>query len=334
MLLTHALVNDIATKAVVIFLRLVTGGEPARAFVAIDLFKDCPLFLESLVERARFHRPAVQAIEVGEGDLVAEQVVFSRLDVLPLFVGVVAESARVKGAHRHIGRAMHHPAGQFTGQARTPANTNLRAAAAPVIAHTRCGANQRVAVRRVRNRAMHILPDAELGKYGHTIERVLKPGHDAVVVGLKQEVLGLPGAVIVPDHVGIGFFINTDQPALLLHADVTRDQFVVANHGQLFFDLEKLGHRLGHEVVMGHGRRGDVNAAPFTDLPCIGAAGIHHVFAGDVTVLGGDLPLPTRQLRHVGGAAMANDRSAQLAGTLGEAQRHTRRVHMAVVGGM
>ena len=140
-LLTHALVNDIATKAVVIFLRLVTGGEPARAFVAIDLFKDCPLFLESLVERARFHRPAVQAIEVGEGDLVAEQVVFSRLDVLPLFVGVVAESARVKGAHRHIGRAMHHPAGQFTGQARTPANANLRAAAAPIIAHARCGAN-------------------------------------------------------------------------------------------------------------------------------------------------------------------------------------------------
>ena len=54
MLLPHALVNDIATKAVVIFLRLVTGGEPARAFVAIDLFKDSPLFLESLVEGAGF----------------------------------------------------------------------------------------------------------------------------------------------------------------------------------------------------------------------------------------------------------------------------------------
>ena len=167
---------------------------------------------------------------------------------------------------------------------------------------------------------MHILFDTELGKNGHAIQRVLKPGHDAVVVGLEQKVLGFPGAVIVPHHVGVGFFIDADEAALLLHADITRDQLVVADHGQLFFDLEKLGHRLGHEVVVGHGRGGNVNAAPFAHLPRVGTAGIHHVLAGDVTVLGGDLPLPTRQLRHVGGAAMTNDRGAQLARALGEAE--------------
>jgi hypothetical protein len=65
---------------------------------------------------------------------------------------------------------MHHPARQFAGQAGAPADADLRAAAAPVVAHARRRADQRVAIGRVADRAMHVALDAQLGKDRHAVQ--------------------------------------------------------------------------------------------------------------------------------------------------------------------
>ena len=77
---------------------------------------------------------------------------------------------------------MNHPAGQFTRQARAPTNTDLCAATTPVIAHTRCRADQRIAIRRMGNRAMNLTADAQLSKNRHPVQAFFKPGHDPVIV--------------------------------------------------------------------------------------------------------------------------------------------------------
>jgi hypothetical protein len=91
---------------------------------------------------------------MGLGDFVPQAVVFLWLHNSPIFGGIDAKPARVIVTHRDVRRAVHHPAGQFAGlfpgqfagQAGPPADADLGAAAAPVVAHARCRADQRMAI--------------------------------------------------------------------------------------------------------------------------------------------------------------------------------------------
>ena len=229
MLFRHPLIDDVAAETVVVPLGLIASGKPARPLVAVNLLKHRALGLEAVVKGALLHRSAIEAVEVWKGNLMAQQVILPRLDVLPLFIGVRTKTPGIKGPHGNIRRAVHHPAGQLTGQARPPANADLGAAATPVVARFGDRADQGVAIWRMGNGSVHILLDAKFGKDGHAIQRVLQPGHHPVVVRLEQVVLGLPGAVVIPNHVRLGLLIDANQAAFLFHADVTRHPFVIAD---------------------------------------------------------------------------------------------------------
>ena len=326
--------NRRAAEAVVIALLHAVPGEPAGPFVAVDLLVDGALGLEAFVKRRGLHRSACQPVEMGKGDFVAQAVVLFRLHHLPLLRGVAAEAARVIVAHRDVGGPMHHPAREFAGQPRAPANADLGAAAAPVVPHPRCGADQRVAVGRMADGAMHFALDAKLREYGHAVQAFLQPGHDPVVIGVKQPVLVVPRAFVDPDRVGVGLFVDADEAALLFHPDVARDLLVVPDDGEFLVQSLEFRHRLGHEIVVGHGGHGQLQARPFAHLAGIGAARVDHMFAGDDALVGLDHPFAGWGLGDVGRAGVAEDAHA-----LGpRASRHRHRdvggVDMAVIGGV
>ena len=185
--------HDISPEGVVIDRRRAASGEPSGPFMPVDLLEDSALGLQALIERARLDRPAGQAVEVGEGNFVAKAVVFLRFDDLPVLGGIAAEAARIEFAHGDVGRTMDHPAGELAGQARPPADADLRPATAPVVLHPGSGPHQRVAVGRMGDGAMDLALDAEFGKNRHALHGGFEPGHDAVVVGIEQLVLRLPG---------------------------------------------------------------------------------------------------------------------------------------------
>ena len=179
-------------------------------------------------------------------------VIFFCLNDLPAFLRVISKPARIVVAHRDIGGPMHHPAGQFAGQPRPPADADLRPAAAPVIAHARRGADQRVAIWGMRNRAMHFAGDAKFGKDRHPVQAFLQPWHDPVVIGVEQPVFIVPRAMIVPDTVRVFLLVNPDQPALLLHPDIAADLAVVADHRQFALQPFEFRHRFGDEIMVRH----------------------------------------------------------------------------------
>ena len=237
---------------------------------------------------------------------MAQAVILLRLDHLPVLGGIVAETARIELAHRYVGGAMNHPAGQLAGQARAPADADLGAAAAPVIGDARRRTDQRVAVWRMRDRAMHLALDAQLGEDRHAVQRILEPRHDPVVIRLEQLVLGLPRAVVDPDGVRVFLLVDSDQAGFLFHPDVAGDELVVPDHRKIVVILE-FRHRVSDEIMVGHRGHGKLQAAPLAHLPRIGAAGIDHMLAKDVAFFGLDQPFAARLLGDVGGPAAADD---------------------------
>ena len=107
---------------------------------------------------------------------------------------------------------------------------------------------------------MHLPRDAELGKHRHPVKGVGKPGHDAVKVGVEQFVLGVPGAMVVPDGIRVLLFVDPDEAPFLFHADVARDQPVVANNGELRLQILEFRHGFGDQVVMRHRGHGQLQA--------------------------------------------------------------------------
>ena len=194
--------------------------KPPWAFMAEHFFIYCAFRLQPVIKRAWLNWPPSQPVEMWERDFVTQAIIFLRLDHLPFFIGVIAKAARIKFTHRDIGRAMHHPPGQFAGQPGAPANADLGATTTPVIFHPWCRANQWVAIGWMRNSTMHFTLDAQFGKDRHAVQRIFQPWHDAVVVCLKQLILGFPGAMIFPHCVWIGLFIDSNQAGFLLHANI------------------------------------------------------------------------------------------------------------------
>ena len=103
--------DEVSGEGVMVVLFGGVAREPSGAFMAIDFFKNSALLFEAVIKRTRFDRSPRKPIEMRKRDFVAQAVIFFCFGDLPFFVGIVAESAGVKFAHRDIGRAMHHPMG-------------------------------------------------------------------------------------------------------------------------------------------------------------------------------------------------------------------------------
>ncbi|CAI8423007.1 MAG: Uncharacterised protein [Rhodospirillaceae bacterium] len=243
---------------------------------------------------------------------MAQAVVFLGFDHLPVLGGIIAKPARVEGPHLDVGGAVDHPAGQLAGQARPPADADLCPAAAPVVLRARDRADQWVAVRRVRDRAVDFALDPQFGQYRHPLHGVFQPRHDPVIVGLEQLVFSLPRAMVDPDRVRVGLLVNTNQAGFLFHADIARDLGIVAHHRQFGVQIPKRRHSFGDKIVVGHGRHGQGEPRPLPHLPGVGASGVDHMLAGDVALLGEDLPLAAVELLDVRCPAAADDARTQL----------------------
>ncbi len=331
-LITHDVMHLRAPERILIDGLHALGREPARAFVAKDLFEHRALVFQPLVQRRWLHRPPREPVEMRKRDLVPQAVILARLHHLPFLGGIGTKAARVVLAHRDIGAAVHHPPRQLPRQAWPPADPDLRPATAPVIAHTRRGTDQRVAIGRVADRAVHLSRDAQIGKDRHPVQALFQPRHHPVVIGVKELVLRLPRAMILPDGVGIFLLVNPDQPAFLLHPDIARDLFVIPDHRQLSLQILELRHVLGHEIMVRHRRHRQLQPRPFAHLPRIGAACVDHMLAGDRALLGLDLPLAAWQLGDVRRAAAADDPDALGPRARGHRHGDVGGVHVPVVG--
>ena len=135
---------------------------------------------------------------------------------------------------------MHHPAGQFAGQARPPADADLGAAAAPVIAVTP-GAGP---ISGLPSGGWLIAPctfalDAQFGEDRHAVhEAFFQPRHDPVVIGVEQFVFRLPRAMVFPDGVGVLLLVDADQAAISAPCGCSpRPSLVVADHRQFAVEI-------------------------------------------------------------------------------------------------
>ena len=243
-----------AAEAVVIPLLDSVTRKPARALMAEHFLKNSTFGLQPLIKWRGFDRPSRQPVEMRKGDFMAQFVVLMCLDDLPILVSVISKPTRIVFAHIDVSRTMHHPARQFARQSRPPADADLRAATAPVIAHTRRRADQRVAIWRMADRAMHFARNPEFREYRHPIQRVFQPWHDPVVICIKQPVFVIPRALIMPDRVRVLFLIDPDQPLFLLHPDISRDQLVIPDHGKFAVQILEFRHIFGNEIMVRHGR--------------------------------------------------------------------------------
>ena len=140
--------------------------------------------------------------------------------------------------------------------------------------------------------------------------------------------------MVDPDRVRVGLLVNTDQAGFLLHPDVAGDLGIVAHHRQFDVQILKLRHGVGYKVVVGHGGHGQGQPRPLPHLPGVGATGVDHVLAGDVALLGEDLPLAAVELLDVCCPAAADDARAQLPRPGRQRLGNAAGVDVTIVGGM
>ena len=325
-------VHDVAPERIVVARGRAAAGEPARPFVTVHFLEHGARLLRPPVERRGLDGPSLQPVEVREGDLVAQAVVFPGLDHLPVPVGIGAEPPGIVFAHGNVGRAMDDPARQFARQPRSPADADLRSAAAPVVPHSRRRPDQRVAVGRMGNGAMDGAPDTEIAQHRHAFHGVGKPWHDPLVVRGEELVLRLPGTVVDPDGVRVLLLVDADETGFLLHPDIAGHEAVVAHHGKFPGEREKLRHGIGDEVVVRHRRHGKLETVPPADLPGVGAGGVDHVFADDVAPLAADVPFAAGEGLDARDPAAPDDPHTLAADRGGHGLNDARRVDMAVIG--
>ena len=92
----------------------------------------------------------------------------------------------------------------------------------------------------------------------------------------------------------------------------------IAHHRQFLLEIDEFLQRLGDHVVMQHIGDRHIVAGPGADHIAIGAGAVDHMLAGDVALVGDDLPFARRQRLDVGHARAAVDFGAELA----RARRH------------
>ena len=229
---------------------------------------------------------------------------------------------------------MDHPLGQVLAGAGAPGDADRDAGGAPVVPNARRRAEQHAAVRRVGDGAVHHPLHPLVGQDRHPLQGGLQPGHDAVVVGLEELVLRLPGRAVEPDRARVLLLVDADQAGLLLLADVARDQVVVAHHGQLGLALDELGHRVGHQVVVGRRDHRQVEPDPRADLARVGAGRVDHHLRAPLALLGDHPPAALLVGLDVGYPVLADHLGAHLPRTLGEGEGGARRIDVAVGRGV
>ena len=99
---------------------------------------------------------------------------------------------------------------------------------------------------------MNLALNAKLCKDRHPVQAFFQIRHDAIVVSVEQPVFVVPWTMVMPDRIGVLFLIDPDQSALLLHADIARHLFVIADDRKLAVQRFEFRHRLCNKIVVRH----------------------------------------------------------------------------------
>ena len=229
-------------------------------------------------------RPAGFALFIGmvqhEDMLIAFLVLFRRV-----FGGhPAAETARIKRRHVDLGLARRHHLGKVMADAAGSGDAKGKALGQPHVAQARRGTDQRVAVGRVADRAVEIVfqPHGFRGRnpVDHRHVFFLDP------LQIQREQVGAEGFrhIVKETRRGVAL-IRAKDPAAALFADIPFRIGVAQNGvfgvaGGAPCDQRRV--RLGHDILMLDGDRGDLDAQQTRGALRVVAGGGHDMFGMDV----------------------------------------------------
>ena len=167
-------------------------------------------------------------VQVGKGNLVAQQVVLVGLGPVVARGGELSEAGGIEGAQVDGGGAPNHPGGELASGARTPGDAHLHPGAVPVVGESRRRAEQHVAVGGMGDRPVDLLDDAGIREDRYPLEGRLEPRRHPVVLGGEQVMVRLPGSAGLPHRARVRLLVDADQPGPPLHPDVSRHVGVLA----------------------------------------------------------------------------------------------------------
>ena len=189
---------------------------------------------------------------------------------------------------------------------------------------------QRVAVRRVGDRAVDHARHAGLGEDRHARHRVLDVALEALEVVLEQlhaeagrRLAAVPGEPAVP-------LVGPEQQPGALLAQVPGD-VGIAHQRQRPPVRRDRRDRLGHQILVLHADHRQVEPDHAADLARPVARGIDHGLAGDRAILGHDPPFAAGVRSIASTGFLPVDRRPGIARALGQRLGHLRGVDVAIV---
>ena len=308
--------------------------EPVGPLPAVALAPDRAVGREPLVAGAGLRRARRRALlvrvmddeDVGVGLLVLDRGV--------VLVGIGTEAAGVDRQHVDGGLAVCDPARELPAGAARSGDAEAEALGQPEVGEAIGRADEGVAVRRVGDRAVDAVLDPSAAEHRHPVDRGLDMGLQAVHIR-RQQLLAkaLRHAVHRPGRRIL--LVGPEDQALALFAHVVGG-IALPEHRHLRqalgLALFKLRNGVGHEILVLHRDRRQVEADHRAHLPGPGARRGHHRLAGDVA------PCRLHQPLAGGGAldprdlGVAVDLRPPIARALRQRLGHIHRRDVAVVG--
>ena len=256
--------------------------------------------------------------------------------VLGLEVGlgrVVAEAAGVDPQHVDRGLALGDPLGELPAGAAGRGDAEAVALVQPEVAKAPGRADDRAAVRRIRNRTVVNPLHPDLAERRHPVDRSLDMRRQALEVVCEQLVFGI-FARAVRVAAGRSLLVRPEQQAARLLAQVP-GAVALAQHPHLgqapLVTRNDLRMRLGHDILVldRHHRHveADHGAGPAREI----AGGADHMLGQDVTLVGPDQPLAGGLLADAGDPGLAVDLGAALARSFGQRLGDVGRLDVAIL---
>ena len=309
--------------------RLALGREPQRVFEAAVVAEHGVFRLQTLVHGCGAQRARGRQFFVREADAEAARVVFAHLHVGVGAVRPATVAGHVHGPHVGTRVAFGHPVGKREAHTTALAEASHDAASHPIVAHAAHRADERVAVRRESERAVHHSADAHFAETREVLEGHFQARGDTLEVVRQQVLAEVPRRVLRGPRYA-GTLVGADEHAatLLAHVDLAFE----VDDVELFFLVHELRQVLGDEVLVFHGEDGQLEAHHAADFTRPQAAGVHHVFGVHGALFGHHIPSAIGTLLGVQHAVVAdNFGAANLRGLrigVGDAVR----VHVALDG--
>jgi hypothetical protein len=207
------------------------GGKPVGALPAVALAEHRAHVLQPVVDGARLCRSRIGPflIRVVDREDVPVSLLVLLHHVLP--AGVGPEAARIHGQHVDARLALDDPFRELPARAARRRDAEAVTLVEPEVRLAPGRADERAAVRRVRDRAVDDVLDAAVGERRHAPLRALDVRNQPLEVAI-EEALAEPGRHAVGEACGGAGLIGPQDPAHAFLAKVIR-LLGLAHHREL-----------------------------------------------------------------------------------------------------